>query len=101
MNEITALPAPELASTTESTSKWENEYRTYLRLRSELLGKHRGEYVAVHNGQAVDSGDDQLAVALRCYQRFGYVPIYVGLVSDEPQAIGRIPSPRIIPRLAE
>jgi hypothetical protein len=76
--------------------KWHRERRAFWRLLPELLKTHRGKYVAVHNGQVVESGDDEVALALRAYRQHGYVPIYVGLVTDEPPRVERIPTPRII-----
>jgi len=32
---------------------------------------------------------------MRVYARFGYVPIYVGLVSEEPEVV-EFPSPEIL-----
>ena len=75
--------------------KWEQEFRAFLSLRPSLLPTHRDKYVAIHEGKVVDSGEDEIALGLRVYAKFGYVPIYVGRVSDEPQPIVRIPSPRL------
>jgi hypothetical protein len=77
------LPAPELP-------KGEREYRAFLRLLPELLATHRGQYVAVHNGQVVDSDADDVALILRVQAKVGYVPIHVGLVADS-QPLARIP----------
>ncbi len=77
------LPAPELP-------KGEREYRAFLRLLPELLVTHRGKYVAVHNGQVVDSDTDDVALILRVQAKVGYVPIHVGLVTDF-QPLVRIP----------
>jgi hypothetical protein len=51
-------------------------------LLPELLRTHRGQYVAIHEEQVVDSGDDTFALGRRVYKRFGYVPIYVAPVSE-------------------
>ncbi|HMF38773.1 MAG TPA: hypothetical protein VKF17_19195 [Isosphaeraceae bacterium] len=53
------------------------------------------QYVAIHEGQVVESGSDKLEVARRAYSRFGYVPIFVSRVTDEPIAPVRVPSPRL------
>jgi hypothetical protein len=45
---------------------------------------HRGQYVAVHEGQVADSDTDDIALIQRVHARFGYVPICVGLVTDQP-----------------
>jgi hypothetical protein len=69
------VPAPEL-------TKGEREYQTFRRLLPLLLSSHCGQYVAIHDGQVVDSGTDDIALIQRVHARFGYVPIHVGLVAD-------------------
>ena len=85
----------ELPPLQPARTKWEREYQAFLRLLPELLKTHRGQYVAVHEGEVVDSGPDKIALALRAYQTHGYVPIYVGLVTTEPPPPVRITSPRL------
>src|SRR5262249_55650118 len=75
-------------------NSWEKEHRAFLRLRPSLLRTLRNQYVAVYGQKVVDSDDDKIALALRVYQRFGYVPVYVGPVSAKPAKVVRIPSPR-------
>jgi Family of unknown function (DUF5678) len=65
-------------------NKWEREYQAFRRLLPRLLETHRGKYVAVHDEQVVDSGEDKLAILLRAYTRYGYVPIYVGSWPSAP-----------------
>jgi hypothetical protein len=77
------LPAPEL-------TKGEREHQAFLRLLPELLATHRGKFVAVHEGQVVDTDLDEVGLILRVQARVGYVPIYVGLVTDQPSVI-RVP----------
>jgi hypothetical protein len=74
-------------------SKGEREYQTFLRLLPQLLGTHRGQYVAIHDGQMVDSDADDLALIQRVHARVGYVPIHVGLVTDQPRVV-RVPHDR-------
>ena len=95
MSQLAALPAPVLP--TPPDDKWRREQRAFQAMLSGLLSTHRGQYVAVHNGEVVDSGADKLAVAERAYAKFGYVPIYVSLVTDQPLPPVRIPSPRLLP----
>lgn len=95
MSDKELLPAPEIERPRQHDPTWEREYRAFVQLKPSLLASHAGKYVAIHEGQVVDSGEDQVAVALRAYSKYGYVPIYVGLVSDEPQSVVRIPSPRL------
>jgi hypothetical protein len=93
MSQLDILPAPVLPSLAED--KWRREQQGFRRLLPELLKTHRRQYVAIHDGQVVESGDDKLAVAGRAYARIGYVPIYVALVTDEALPVSRIPSPRL------
>lgn len=92
-NPLTALTV-ELPEREET--KWDREYRAFLRLHPQLLQSHRNKYVAIHEGQVVDSDDALVPLARRVYARHGYVPIYMDLVSDEPKRVERLPSPRLI-----
>ena len=99
MNKIETLPAPELrfapqVDATQVDDKWEWERRAFLRMLPDLLVSYRDQFVAVHQGQVVVSGRDKISVALQAYREHGHVPIYVGLVSDQPPQPARIPSPR-------
>jgi hypothetical protein len=76
-------------------AKFRREQEAFRKLLPELLQTHRGQYVAIHEGQVVGSGPDQIELADRAYDRFGYIPILVTLVTDRP-GIVRIPSPRVI-----
>jgi hypothetical protein len=95
MKKTEVLDAPQVEDPPPPANKWEREYRAFKRLRPSLLRTYRNKYVAVHEEKVVDSGEDEIALGLRVYARFGYVPIYVGRVSDQPQRVVRIPSPRL------
>lgn len=77
------LPAPEM-------SKGEREYQAFLRLMPELLKTHRGQYVALHDEQVVDTDSNDIALIQRVHARIGYVPIHVGFVAD-PLPVIHIP----------
>ena len=94
MSQLATQPAPELPTPVEG--KWRREQQAFRHLLPELLKIHRGQYVAIHDQQVVESGADKLEVASRAYARFGYVPIYVSLVTDQPLPVIRIPSPRLL-----
>lgn len=70
-------------------SKLERERRAFFCLLPQLLATHRGQYVAIHEEQAVDSGPERLEVAMRVLQRVGNVDIYVGFVGDLPRPVER------------
>ncbi|MBI4606454.1 MAG: hypothetical protein HY721_31195 [Planctomycetes bacterium] len=95
MSEAETLPPPSIQPPLGPDAKWEREYREFLRLRTSLLATYAGKYVAIHEGKVVESGDDQIAVALRAYAKCGYVALHVGLVSDSPAPPLRLPSPRV------
>ena len=94
MSAIETLPAPELCSAAPVDDKWERERRAFVRMLPDLLVSHRDQFVAVHQGQVIANGPDKIAVALQAYREHGQVPIYVGLVSDQPPLLTRFPSAR-------
>lgn len=63
---------------------FERERSAFLRLKPELLESHLGHYVAIHDGQIIDSDLDSLALTLRIAQK-EITPIYIQLVSPEPR----------------
>ncbi len=95
MSDVTTLPAPDLAQKETTPAAWENEHRAFLRLLPTLLATHLGRYVAVHQERIIAEGPDQIEVAKQAYAQAGYVPIYVGLVTNEPPQPVRISSPRL------
>jgi hypothetical protein len=94
MSSTEVLPAPVLPAPPED--KWRREQRAFYRLLPELLRTHRDQFVAIHEEQVVESGEDKLEVAERAYARFGYIPIFVTQVTERPLKPIRIPSPRLI-----
>ncbi len=84
------LPAPAL-DRSGADGKWQHEYEAFLRLKAPLLATHAGQYVVVHGGVVVDSGPDDVALALRFFAKQGNVPVHIGLVTDQPETAARIP----------
>ena len=89
--DFTPRPAPVEYQPPE---KFLREREAFERLLPELRKTHLGKVVAIHEGQVVETGDDVPTVALRAYERCGYVPMYVGMIYPGPPPIARIPSPR-------
>lgn len=89
MNDIATLPAPVIATSPLHASKWQREHAAFQRLLPRLLDVHRGKFVAIHDEQVVDVGDDKLALALRVLAKLGNIDIHVGLVTDAPTPIAR------------
>ena len=76
---------------------FERERAAFLRLKPQLLDTHRGLWVAIVGERVVDSDTDSRALARRVYARFGYVPAYIQLVSEEMPSV-ELPSPEeVIP----
>ena len=99
MSETTILPAPVLNLTPPPATKWEQEYQAFLRLLPELLKTHCGKYVAIHEGQVIESGDDRLEVIFHALEKAGGVSIHVDLVAEQPPLPIRIPHYRVVRRL--
>jgi Family of unknown function (DUF5678) len=95
MSEVIEYPAPDLTVSMAPESPWQRERRAFWKLLPELLQSYDGQYVAIHDGQVVASGTDEVAVAMDAYSRVGYVPLYLGQVTTSPPRPARIPSPRI------
>ena len=95
MSDVIEYPAPDLTLSSRPETAYERERRAFWELLPSLLETHRDQYVAIHDGKVVASGTDRVAVALEAYSRVGYVPLYLGHVTDEPPRPARIPTPRI------
>jgi hypothetical protein len=76
-------------------SKIERERRAFLRLLPDLLKTHRGQYVAVHDEQVVDSGPARLELVMRVQARLR-TGIYVGLVSEQAEPVQRSGLRRVV-----
>lgn len=74
---------------------FERERRAFERLKPELLRTHRGQCVAILNGQVVESGSDKIEVLDRVYERFGYRPVYVQWVEEQPR-IYKVPHRKVM-----
>ena len=85
------LPAPDVKRLLNPPTKFAREMAAFRRLLPKLLDQFRNKYVAIHEEQVVGSGDDLVTVALAAFDRFGYQPIYVDLLTDEPVRPVRIP----------
>ncbi len=89
--EVPTLSAPEVAPFQPPLTKWQREYQAFQRLLPQLLQTHWGRYVVIHNGEVVDSGANDVNLALHFFAQHGNVPIHVGLVKDQPEPAIRVP----------
>jgi hypothetical protein len=95
MSDAIEYLAPDLSVVETPETAWERDRRAFWNLLPELRRSHDGQYVAIHDGKVVASGSERVPVALEAYRRVGYVPLYLGHVTDQPPKPARIPSPRI------
>jgi hypothetical protein len=73
----------------------ERERAAFERLKPELLKTHPGKWVAIVDGELVDSDDDEDALVQRVYAKYGYRTIFVEEVRETPR-IYDFPSPEIV-----
>lgn len=90
MNQTSTQMPLEVALPVSQPTKGEREYEAFLRLLPHLLTTHRGKYVAVHEGEVIDTDTDDIALIERVHRKIGYVPIHVALVT-ESLPIVRVP----------
>ena len=85
MSDAIIHDAPDLSAVLTPNDPWRLNQRAFMAMLPSLLATHRGQYVAVHDGHVVASGDALVDVALEAYRRVGYLPVYVDLVTDRPR----------------
>lgn len=90
---MNTLEAPDLVVAPKT--KWQMEHAAFLRLLPSLLSRYRGQYVLIHNEEVAAVGPDKLALALEFHRKNGPIPVHVGLVTDEPEPVARIPHFRL------
>ena len=96
MSGDTVVHTVELDVPEHEETQWDRDKRAFWEMRESLLPEYQGKYVAVYNGEVVDSDEDDIALAERVYERLGYVPIYCQLVTDGPLPVYRVPGPRVV-----
>ncbi len=74
------------------------EYEAFERMLPDLMRQHPGKYVALRQGVIVAIGDTEIDVMTLAHQLSPGTQVYARLVSDQPQPIPRIGSPRTVRR---
>jgi hypothetical protein len=74
------------------------EYDAFERMLPELMRHHAGKYVALRGGVVVAEADTKIDAATAAHQQQPGVPAYTRLVTDQPQPIPRVGSPREVRR---
>lgn len=93
--EFEAWRARHISPPLSPDDEWEKARRAFERMRSKLLKTHKGQFVAILNNQVVDADAEIGTLARRVYTRFGYRPIYMQKVTEQPRR-ARILSPRVV-----
>ena len=80
----------------DAEAKFACERQAFWAMHARLLSMYEGKYVAVLKGQVVDSDVDERALVQRVYQKFGYQPMYVQLVTLGALPVYRLMSPQVV-----
>lgn len=76
-------------------AKVEKEQAIFERQKTELLKKYRGQYIAMHNGEVVETAADLRTLRNKVFARFGHTPMLHTQVTDEPDRDIIVRSPRL------
>jgi hypothetical protein len=79
----------------EAERKIEQEEAHYQSQHTELLEQYKGRYIAMHNGQVIDTDSDELALYLRIRQKYPMVGILIKRVTSEAKDVWHMRSPRL------
>ncbi len=77
---------------------FQREKRAFERLKPELLKTHQGQYVVIREEKAALFGHNKTELAKQAYEKFGYGPLYIGLVEEETE-VAHFPTPRVPRRM--
>ena len=91
-------PAVELPAPSQQTqeAQFAKEKQAFWAMQTALLQRYEGQHVAIYHGKVVDSDLDKVALALRVYHQYGYVPIYVHYVGRHEPRTRSIHSPHLL-----
>jgi hypothetical protein len=63
----------------------EAESHAFEAMKTDLLAKYPGEYVAVHSGKVIDHDSDLRTLHLRVYEKYGRTPVLLKQVLAGPE----------------
>jgi hypothetical protein len=67
--------------------KLEAENKAFRAMQAELVGRYRGQHVAIHNGAVIDHDPDVKALEGRVRERLGRRPVLIKRVEAEPEHV--------------
>jgi len=73
---------------------FEKERASFFKMKKKLIGdpNYSDKYVAVVRGKIVDTDRDKILLARRVYSKHGYIPMYIGKVTETERTL-EYPSP--------
>jgi hypothetical protein len=77
-------------------AKVEKEQAIFEQRKPELLKRYRGQYIAMHNGDVVETAADLRTLRSKVFARFGHTPMLHTFVTDQPDPEVVIRSPRLV-----
>lgn len=82
-----AVELPDILREDIEDAPFWKEVVAFANMPQSALDPYFGRFIAVYNGDIVDSDRDEGALALRFYRTFGYVPVYIHEVGVEDNVI--------------
>jgi len=86
----------------QTLSEWESqiqqislEQRSYESQHQELLERYHGRYIAMRQGQVVDTDTDKIALSRRIRKQYGSESVLIKLVQSDPMETHHIRSPKL------
>lgn len=87
------LPSP--VTKTSQVDSFHQEVAAFENLKSDLLKRYAGQFVAIYQGQVVGYGEDETVLFRQMLARYGAVPCYIEKVAPETPRRARMPSIRV------
>ncbi len=92
------VPALHRREPPKNSLPFQREKRAFQRLKPELMRTNRGQYVVIREEKPVLFGNNKTELAKQAYKQFGYGPLYIGLLEEEPEVVHLV-TPRVPRRM--
>lgn len=79
----------------EASKKISQEEQYFRQQLSQLLAEYADQYIAMHNGQIIDSDANELELYLRIREKYPYTGILLKKVTPQTEEVWHVRSPRI------
>ena len=76
--------------------KIKEEAMRFRKMHKKLRAKYLGKYIAMRDGEVLDSDEDVRILYLRIKERFGNEPILITPVQEQPLPTYHMRSPRVV-----